>query len=142
MVASGEPWQLVTTFNEWGEGTSVESAVEWASASGYGQYMDVLHNNGNGAPLPPLRPPSDQHAGSFSDTDEDGTVPPGASPTSHPDRHTAPSPTPTRDSDRPTWSEPYTNPDAYHRNLEMIRSFSSRVIWFLSGYSSVRHNRW
>lgn len=49
MVAAGEPWQLVTTFNEWGEGTSVESAVEWASASGFGQYMDVLHNNGNGA---------------------------------------------------------------------------------------------
>ena len=50
MVASGEPWQLVTTFNEWGEGTSVESAVEWASASGFGQYLDVLHDNGNGAP--------------------------------------------------------------------------------------------
>ncbi len=48
MVASGEPWQLVTTFNEWGEGTSVESAVEWASASGFGQYLDVLHNNGGG----------------------------------------------------------------------------------------------
>jgi hypothetical protein len=44
MVASGEPWQLVTTFNEWGEGTSVESATEWASASGYGAYLDVLHN--------------------------------------------------------------------------------------------------
>jgi hypothetical protein len=44
MVGSGEPWQLVTTFNEWGEGTSVESATEWASASGYGAYLDVLHN--------------------------------------------------------------------------------------------------
>ena len=30
MVASGAPFQLVTTFNEWGEGTSVESATEWA----------------------------------------------------------------------------------------------------------------
>lgn len=46
MVASNAQWQLVTTFNEWGEGTSVESAVQWASASGYGQYMDVLRNNG------------------------------------------------------------------------------------------------
>ena len=45
MVASREPWQLVTTFNEWGEGTSVESASEWSSASGYGAYLDVLHNN-------------------------------------------------------------------------------------------------
>jgi chitodextrinase len=45
MVASNEPLQLVTTFNEWGEGTAVESATEWASASGYGSYLDALHNN-------------------------------------------------------------------------------------------------
>ena len=46
LVASGEPWQFVTTFNEWGEGTSVESAAEWATASGYGAYLDALHNDG------------------------------------------------------------------------------------------------
>jgi hypothetical protein len=45
MVASHEPWQLITTFNEWGEGTAVESASEWSSASGYGAYLDALHNN-------------------------------------------------------------------------------------------------
>ncbi len=45
MVASREPWQLVTTFNEWGEGTSVESADEWSSPSGYGAYLDALHSN-------------------------------------------------------------------------------------------------
>jgi hypothetical protein len=44
MVASGEPWQLVTTFNEWGEGTAVEPAQEWSSPSGYGQYLDALHS--------------------------------------------------------------------------------------------------
>jgi hypothetical protein len=43
MAASGEPWQLVTTFNEWTEGTAVESASEWASSSGYGTYLDALH---------------------------------------------------------------------------------------------------
>jgi hypothetical protein len=43
MVASRAPWQLVTTFNEWGEGTSVESAKQWASPSGRGTYLDVLH---------------------------------------------------------------------------------------------------
>jgi hypothetical protein len=43
MKASNAPWQLVTTFNEWGEGTSVESATEWASASTYGTYLDALH---------------------------------------------------------------------------------------------------
>jgi hypothetical protein len=34
MVASGANWQLVTTFSEWGEGTAVEPATQWASASG------------------------------------------------------------------------------------------------------------
>lgn len=43
MSASNEPWRLVTTFNEWTEGTSIESAQEWASASGYGTYLDALH---------------------------------------------------------------------------------------------------
>ena len=43
MVASGEPWQLITTFNEWLEGSSVENASEWQSASGEGVYLDILH---------------------------------------------------------------------------------------------------
>jgi hypothetical protein len=43
MTTSGAKFQLVTTFNEWGEGTAVESASEWATASGYGAYLDVLH---------------------------------------------------------------------------------------------------
>ncbi len=46
MVASGAQWQLVTTFSEWGEGTAVEPATQWASSSGYGQYLDLLHTNG------------------------------------------------------------------------------------------------
>jgi hypothetical protein len=49
MIVSGAPFQLITTFNEWGEGTSVESAQEWASSSGYGAYLDALHNNGAAA---------------------------------------------------------------------------------------------
>jgi len=53
MVASGAPFQLVTTFNEWGEGTAVESAQEWASSSGYGAYLDALHANGSVAATPP-----------------------------------------------------------------------------------------
>jgi len=44
MVASGEPLQLITTFNEWGEGSSVESAVEWQSPTSFGEYLDILHN--------------------------------------------------------------------------------------------------
>ncbi len=43
MTASREPFQLVVSFNEWGEGTAVESAEEWTSPSGHGSYLDVLH---------------------------------------------------------------------------------------------------
>jgi hypothetical protein len=44
MLASGAQWQLVETFNEWPEGTAVESAREWSSSSGYGTYLDALHD--------------------------------------------------------------------------------------------------
>lgn len=43
MRASSARWKLVTTFNEWGEGTAVESASEWASPSGYGVYLDIMN---------------------------------------------------------------------------------------------------
>jgi hypothetical protein len=46
MVDSGEDWQLITTFNEWGEGTATESAREWQSQSGFGEYLDALHYDG------------------------------------------------------------------------------------------------
>lgn len=44
MVASREPMQMVATFNEWGEGTAVESARQWSSRSGFGTYLDALHD--------------------------------------------------------------------------------------------------
>jgi len=56
MIASAAPFQLVTSFNEWGEGTAVESAQEWASASGYGAYLDALHDNGTIEPTPSPTP--------------------------------------------------------------------------------------
>jgi acid phosphatase type 7 len=43
MAAATAQFHLVTTFNEWGEGTAVESSTNWPSSSGYGQYLDVLH---------------------------------------------------------------------------------------------------
>ena len=55
MIASNEPWQLVTTFNEWGEGTSVEPAVEWQTSSG-GTYLDALKSAAAGAPSAPPPP--------------------------------------------------------------------------------------
>ncbi len=45
MKASSAPWQLVTTFNEWVEGTSVEPSPEWLSESGYGVYLDILNKH-------------------------------------------------------------------------------------------------
>jgi hypothetical protein len=53
MVASGAPFQLITSFNEWGEGTAIENAAEWTSASGFGQYLDALHANGEIENTPP-----------------------------------------------------------------------------------------
>jgi hypothetical protein len=48
-VAAGDPWQLITTFNEWGEGTSVEPAREWVYftcvTSCYGSYIRRLHDH-------------------------------------------------------------------------------------------------
>jgi hypothetical protein len=40
MRASAAQWKLVTTFNEWGEGTAVEPAAEWGNT-----YLDILHNH-------------------------------------------------------------------------------------------------
>jgi hypothetical protein len=43
LAGSSAMWKLLTTFNEFNEGTAVEPATEWASASGYGTYIDILH---------------------------------------------------------------------------------------------------
>lgn len=58
MVASGDPWQLVTSFNEWGEGTIVEPATEWQTDSGYGAYLDALHAVPPPGGTPPTPTPS------------------------------------------------------------------------------------
>jgi hypothetical protein len=50
MVASQAPWQVVISFNEWPEGTSVESGLGWETESGFGAYLDALHD---GLPLRP-----------------------------------------------------------------------------------------
>ena len=46
MVGSGASWQLVSSFNDWANGTAVEAASEWASASGFGHYLDALRADG------------------------------------------------------------------------------------------------
>jgi hypothetical protein len=47
MMNSDAAFQLVTTFNEWGEGTAVESATDWGTA-----YLDALTSNGGGFGTP------------------------------------------------------------------------------------------
>ncbi len=66
MVDSQTDFQLITTFNEWGEGTAVENAVDWNSRSGYGGYLDALHWDGM---LPPLltNTPGNHIVGAYPD---------------------------------------------------------------------------
>jgi len=47
MTASGEPWQLVTTFNEWGEGSPIESSTATGTT-----YLDILRTGTLPGPLP------------------------------------------------------------------------------------------
>ena len=51
MKASGEPWQLITTFNEWGEGTGVEDTTQYGST-----YMSTLAGSNTSAPPPTTSP--------------------------------------------------------------------------------------
>jgi len=47
MVDSNEPWQLIVSFNEWGEGTAIEAARDWKSETPNttdGYYLDALHD--------------------------------------------------------------------------------------------------
>jgi hypothetical protein len=44
MAVSPARFHLVWTFNFWAQDTSVESAVDWSSSSGFGTYLDILHS--------------------------------------------------------------------------------------------------
>lgn len=87
MIGSNAPWQLITTFSEWGEGTSVEDATEWDSSSGFGVYLDALHNAG-AAPPPPSATP-------LPTSIPTGTPVPTPTPTTVPAPTPTPVPTPT-----------------------------------------------
>src|SRR5262245_42255202 len=77
MTSSRAQFQLITTFNEWGEGTAVESAGEWSSASGYGKYLDVLH----GLPVDPSpTPTSTSTSASPTPTSTSSSPPPTSNP--------------------------------------------------------------
>jgi hypothetical protein len=46
LVASKAPFQLITSFNEWGEGTAIEPAKEWSDGMSTGAYLEALHDDG------------------------------------------------------------------------------------------------
>jgi hypothetical protein len=52
MKSSGEPWQLVTTFSEWGEGTQVEASTEFGN-----DYLDALRTGLAGSASTPSSMP-------------------------------------------------------------------------------------
>lgn len=74
MKASGEPWQLITTFNEWGEGTGVESTTKYGNA-----FLSIL----GGGPVPTATPAPTSAP----------TAPPTVPPTAAPTPTSIPSPT-------------------------------------------------
>ncbi|MCW2809738.1 MAG: phosphatidylinositol-3-phosphate phosphatase [Friedmanniella sp.] len=91
-VASGAQWQLVTTFNEWGEGTSVEPAAEWSSTSGRGSYLDALR----AAYVPTLTPTSTASPTPTVSPSPTVVTPTAVTPTaSTPTATLTPTPTPT-----------------------------------------------
>jgi hypothetical protein len=44
MIDSNEQWQMIVSFNEAAQGTSVEPSEDWRSDSGYGYYLDCLND--------------------------------------------------------------------------------------------------
>ena len=84
MKASGEPWQLVTTFNEWGEGTQIEPSNELGTA-----YLDAL------AVAPTTSPSLGTTVTPTVTAAPTATI----TPTSTPSPTTTPTPTPSTGSD-------------------------------------------
>jgi Calcineurin-like phosphoesterase len=54
MVASRQPLQMIDSLNDWAHGSAIEASAAWASASGFGLYLDALH-----AAPPAVPPPGD-----------------------------------------------------------------------------------
>ena len=57
MVASHEPLQLIDSLNDWAHGSAVEPSPAWPSASGFGIYLDALHDQSSPVVQPPVDAP-------------------------------------------------------------------------------------
>lgn len=57
MVASHRPLQLIDSFNDWAHGSAVAASRAWSSASGFGAYLDALHDQSSPVVQPPVVQP-------------------------------------------------------------------------------------
>ena len=57
MVASRQQLQMIDSLNDWAHGTAIEASPKWASASGFGLYLDALHAAPPAVPPPAESPP-------------------------------------------------------------------------------------
>ena len=93
-VSSGSQWQLITTFNDWGAGSSVEPAMDWQSGSGNGDYLDAMRAAyvGN-APTPTTSPTATPTTTAPTTTAPTTTAPTTTAPTTTAPTTTAPTTT-------------------------------------------------
>jgi phosphatidylinositol-3-phosphatase len=119
-------WRLVTTFNEEGESTAVEPSPSWQSDSGFGSYLDILHNKLVASPSPSPSPSST------------GTPTPSSSPTVSPSpTTTSPSPSPTITSPSPTPTpSPSPSPTLPHPDHVIVVIFENHSYSQIVGNSS------
>lgn len=89
LKASNAQWQL-SYFNEWGEGTAIESSPTWASTTGFGTYLDELNRQLGPSPTPSPSASTTTSPPLPSPSPSASTTTPSPSPST-----TAPSPTPT-----------------------------------------------
>jgi hypothetical protein len=53
MVSSRAPLEVIDSLNDWSHGTAIGASPAWASASGFGLYLDALHQATRGVPATP-----------------------------------------------------------------------------------------
>ena len=149
LKASNAQWKLVTSWNEWGEATSVEPSPSWQSGSGWGTYVDELHRQlvDGATPSPsssatpsPSTSPSSSPTSTSSPTPSPSTstssspspTPSSTSPTPSPSTSTSGSPTPIPSSTSINLPRPDHIVIAIFENHSDTQIINAHVPWFTS----------
>jgi acid phosphatase len=141
LKASNAAWKLVTSWNEWGEGTSVEPSPSWQSGSGWGTYVDELHRqlvewvtpspspstSTSSSPTPTSSPTPSP---STSTSSSPSPTPSSTSSTPSPSTSTSSSPTPTPSSTSVNLPRPDHIVIAIFENHSDTQIINSNVPWF------------